>query len=293
MDSEIADLYYSIFSTDIPEVNFTDITENLKNYLMEYLVIPMKYRDLFQEKKIRKRNVLLYGSAGVGKTFIAKAAANEIGVPFFSFSCYSLVAMCKNEDALNKVINFLFIKAREKTPSIIFLDDIDGLTSEEERSKIAKIKFLIQIKEKWQENKEIYFLAASVTPWKIDPMLRKIFEVRIWVPLPDYENRFKLMNKNLLTIKHKIEKQDVEMLAKKLEGFSVSDIMVFLRDVSLQPIRKIYAANNFMEIFVNEEKKYVIAEESKLNEKSEVIKINLNDIDPNSILTPEIELVNI
>lgn len=135
---------------------------------------------------------MLYGPPGTGKTFLAKACATEADATFFSISSSSLVSKYVGET--EKMIKALFGLARERKPSIIFIDECDSLftarsDNENEASRRAKTEFLTQMQGVGRDDQGILVLGATNIPWALDSAIRRRFEKRIYIPLPDLESR--------------------------------------------------------------------------------------------------------
>jgi len=126
-----------------PNVKWDDVAglHNAKKSLQEAVILPIKFPEAFQGVRKPWKGILLYGPPGTGKTFLAKACATESQCTFFSVSSASLISKYVGESA--KKIKNLFSLAREKKPSIIFIDEIDSLCGargegENEASKRVK-----------------------------------------------------------------------------------------------------------------------------------------------------------
>lgn len=115
--------------TEKPNVKWSDIAglETAKESLKEAVILPVKFPHLFKGKRKPTTGILLYGPPGTGKSYLAKAVATEAQSTFFSISSSDLVSKWMGES--EKLVKNLFHLAREKKPSIIFIDEIDALTS--------------------------------------------------------------------------------------------------------------------------------------------------------------------
>ena len=120
--------------------------------------------------------------------------------------------------------------AREAKNAIIFIDEIDSLVSarsdnEDEASKKVKTEFLVQMQGVGNANDTgILVLGATNLPWALDSAIRRRFQKRIYIPLPDYEARLYLIKHKMEKEEHNLSQRDFEEIAKLSDGFSGSDI---------------------------------------------------------------------
>merc|ERR1711997_835484 len=154
----------------------------------EAVILPIKFPNLFTGKRKPWRGILLFGHGGTGKSFLAKAVATEADSTFFSVSSADLVSKWLGES--EKLVKNLFEMAREKSPAIIFIDEVDSLCSsrsdnESESARRIKTEFLIQMQGVGNDNDGILVLGATNIPWVLDAAIRRRFEKRIYIPLPE------------------------------------------------------------------------------------------------------------
>lgn len=210
--------------------------------IVEFLKNPEKFTRL--GGKIPK-GALLIGSPGTGKTLLAKAVAGEAEVPFFSLSGSDFVEMFVGVGASR--VRDLFKKAKEKSPSIIFIDEIDAIgrargknammNSNDERENT--LNQLLTEMDGFGTNTNVIVLAATNRADILDKALMRAgrFDRRIYVDLPELHERkqiFKVHTKNL-KIK---EELDLEFLAKQTPGFSGADIANICNEAALIAARK-------------------------------------------------------
>jgi vacuolar protein-sorting-associated protein 4 len=152
------------------------------------VILPIKFPQLFQGKRKPWRGILLYGPPGTGKSFLAKAVATEAASTFFSVASSDLVSKWLGES--EKLVNNLFTMARQKRPSIVFIDEVDSLCSargdtESESARRIKTEFLIQMDGVGADMDGILVLGATNLPWGLDKAILRRFERRVYIPLPE------------------------------------------------------------------------------------------------------------
>lgn len=196
--------------------------------VVEFLKHPDTYTNL--GGKIPK-GALLVGPPGTGKTLLAKAVAGEANVPFFSISGSDFVEMFVGVGASR--VRDLFRQAKEKAPSIIFIDEIDavgrarsknaGFSSNDERENT--LNQLLTEMDGFGSNSGVIILAATNRADILDKALLRAgrFDRQIHVDLPDLNERKEIFNVHLRPIKID-ESVDVEFLSRQTPGFSGADI---------------------------------------------------------------------
>lgn len=188
--------------TDKPNVRWEDISglENAKNALKEAVILPIRFPEIFTGARKPWKGILLYGPPGTGKTFLAKACATEANGTFFSVSSSDLMSKYVGES--EKLIKTLFNLARDKKPSIIFIDEVDSMCGKRsdggesnEASRRVKTEFLVQMQGVGKDDQGILVLGATNLPWDLDPAIRRRFERRIYISLPEKEARYGMLKK--------------------------------------------------------------------------------------------------
>jgi vacuolar protein-sorting-associated protein 4 len=123
-----------------------------------------------------------------------------------------------------KLVKNLFELAREKRPSIIFIDEVDSLCSarsdtESESARRVKTELLIQIEGVGIDNNQILVLGASNIPWSLDSAIRRRFEKRIYISLPEAPARKKMFKLHLGSTPTSLKEEDFTELAQRAEGY--------------------------------------------------------------------------
>ncbi len=205
--------------------------------IVEFLKNPEKYTTL--GGKIPK-GALLVGPPGTGKTLLAKAVAGEAKVPFFSLSGSDFVEMFVGVGASR--VRDLFKQAKEKSPAIIFIDEIDAVGrargknnfsgSNDERENT--LNQLLTEMDGFGTNSNVIVLAATNRADVLDKALMRAgrFDRQIFVDLPDIRERKEIFEVHLAPLK-KVENLDTDFLAKQTPGFSGADIANVCNEAAL------------------------------------------------------------
>ena len=205
--------------------------------IVEFLKNPKKYTDL--GGKIPK-GALLVGPPGTGKTLLAKAVAGEAGVPFFSMSGSDFVEMFVGVGASR--VRDLFRQAKEKSPCIIFIDEIDAIGRARSKNPAMggnderenTLNALLTEMDGFGTNSGVIILAATNRADMLDSALLRAgrFDRQINVDLPDLNERKEIFEVHLRPVKID-ETVDVDMLARQTPGFSGADIANVCNEAAL------------------------------------------------------------
>ena len=205
--------------------------------IVEFLKNPQRYTDL--GGKIPK-GALLVGPPGTGKTLLAKAVAGEANVPFFSMSGSDFVEMFVGVGASR--VRDLFRQAKEKSPCIIFIDEIDAVGRARGRNpnmgandeRDNTLNQLLTEMDGFGSNSGVIILAATNRADILDKALLRAgrFDRQIYVELPDLNDRVAIFNVHLRKIKTDPD-LDVELLARQTPGFSGAEIANVCNEAAL------------------------------------------------------------
>ena len=119
---------------------------------------------------------------------------------------------------------------------------------ENESSRRVKTEFLVQMQGVGHDDRGVLVLGATNLPWALDPAIRRRFERRIYIPLPEYEARLGMLKRNMKDNEHVLTEEDFVSLAKRTEKFSGSDISILVRDAVYSPIRRLQSATKFKKV---------------------------------------------
>ena len=210
--------------------------------IVDFLKNPSKYTKL--GGKIPK-GALLVGLPGTGKTLLAKAVAGEAKVPFFSLSGSDFVEMFVGVGASR--VRDLFKQAKDKSPSIIFIDEIDAIGRARGKNNITgsnderenTLNQLLTEMDGFGTNTNVIVMAATNRADVLDKALMRAgrFDRQIYVDLPDVRERKEIFEVHLKPIK-KTRDLDVDFLSKQTPGFSGADIANVCNEAALIAARK-------------------------------------------------------
>ncbi|UCD72886.1 MAG: AAA family ATPase [Candidatus Bathyarchaeota archaeon] len=233
--------------TEKPDVQWEDVVglESAKKAVEESIIFPVKRADLFPLGW--PRGILLFGPSGCGKTLLAAAVSSQIDATFFYVDAASIMSKWLGESEKN--VSKLFSASRKAAdnskPAIIFIDEIDSMTSvqkEEVGGEIrARNQFLREMDSLVDKKKRlhIYVIGATNKPWNLDEAFIRRFQKRIMVPLPDSEARremFEMYTRGL----ELGEDVDLKELAETTEGYSGSDIHDLCQAVQMKVVREFF-----------------------------------------------------
>ncbi|EAL65222.1 hypothetical protein ACTFIW_001825 [Dictyostelium discoideum] len=252
-DKKRNDSLSSSIVTTKPNVKWDDVAGlyQAKEYLKEAVIFPIKFPQMFTGNRKPWKGILLYGPPGTGKSYLAKAVATEISSTFFSISPSDIVTKWLGDS--EKLVKQLFEMAREKNNSVIFIDEVDSLCSsrndqESESARRIKTEFLIQMNGVGNDSDGILVLAATNIPWGLDLAIRRRFEKRIYIGLPEPQARAKMFQIHIGSTPNTLVQADYKKLADLTEGYSGSDIGSLVKDAIMQPVRAVQCATHFKQI---------------------------------------------
>jgi len=234
-----------LFNKESPKVTFADVAgaeeavEELDE-IKQFLVDPQKYHAV--GAKIPK-GVLLYGPPGTGKTLLARAVAGEANVPFYSISGSDFVEMFVGVGASR--VRDLFNTAKENSPAIIFIDEIDavgrhrgaGMGGGHDEREQTLNQMLVEM-DGFDENQNVILIAATNRVDILDPALLRPgrFDRQIAVEAPDLKGRL-----HILTVhaqgKPLAPDVDLEVVARRTIGMSGADLANVLNEAALLTAR--------------------------------------------------------
>ncbi|MEZ4913332.1 MAG: AAA family ATPase [Chitinophagales bacterium] len=222
-----------------PSISFSDVggMEAVKKEIELKIIKPLLHPELYKAygKKIGG-GILLYGPPGCGKTFIAKATAGQVNAKFISVTLNDILDMWIGNSEKN--LHEIFVLARNNTPCVLFIDEIDALGASRSDMKQSSSRHLIN--QFLQEldgidstNEGVLIIGATNTPWNLDPAFRRPgrFDRIVFVPPPDITTRASILQ---LKLKNKpTEAIDLQRISKKTEHYSGADIDAII-DIAIE-----------------------------------------------------------
>ena len=235
-----------LHSNEVPQVTFTDVAgadEAIEEFkeIKDFLADPKKYQAI--GAKIPK-GVLLFGPPGTGKTLLARAVAGEAKVPFYSISGSDFVEMFVGVGASR--VRDLFNQAKQNSPSIIFVDEIDavgrhrgaGMGGGHDEREQTLNQLLVEM-DGFEPHDQVILIAATNRPDILDPALLRPgrFDRQIALDRPDVKGREAIMK---VHAKNKPLEKDIDLLAlaRRTPGFTGADLANVLNEAALLTARE-------------------------------------------------------
>src|SRR5437870_6129767 len=228
----------------VPQVAYEDIgglTDEIRK-VREMIELPMRHPEIFEKLGVEApKGVLLYGVPGTGKTLLAKAVANESNAHFISISGPEIMSKFYGESEAR--LREIFKEAKEKSPSIIFIDEIDSIapkreevTGEVERRVVSQ---LLSLMDGLEARGKVIVIAATNRPNAIDPALRRPgrFDREIEIKVPDKRGRHEILQ---IHTRHMPLTQDVDLekLASVSHGFVGADLEYLCKEAAMKTLRR-------------------------------------------------------
>ncbi len=260
---------HKVYKEDVAKIKFTDVAgqdeakESLQE-IVDYLHSPDKYREIGAKQP---KGALLVGPPGTGKTLLAKAVAGEAGVTYFSISGSEFVEMYVGVGA--KRVRELFKKAKEQSPCIIFIDEIDAIGKSRDNNvgghdeREQTLNQLLTEMDGFDNSKAIVILGATNRPEVLDKALLRPgrFDRQINVEKPDLKGREDIFRVHLKGVKYD-PNINIKKVALATVGAAGADIANIVNEAAIRAVRhgrKILNQEDILEsievIFVGKEKK--------------------------------------
>ncbi|RLI41249.1 AAA family ATPase, partial [Candidatus Bathyarchaeota archaeon] len=231
----------------IPKVTYEDIgdLEEAKQKIREMVELPLKHPELFKRLGIDPpKGILLYGPPGCGKTLLAKAVANETDAYFIAINGPEIMSKFYGES--EQRLREIFEDAKEHSPAIIFIDEIDAIapkreevTGEVEKRVVAQ---LLALMDGLEARGDVIVIGATNRPNALDPALRRPgrFDREIEIGVPDKQGRFEILQVHTRNMPL-ADNVDLRRLAEITHGFVGADLAALCREAAMKALRRILA----------------------------------------------------
>jgi len=229
---------------EIPKVTWEDVggLESIKKELNEAIEMPIEDPGAFIRLGIKPpRGVLLFGAPGTGKTLIAKALATESSANFISIKGPEIMSKWVGES--EKAIRMIFKKAKQVSPAIIFLDELDAIAPRrgghhDSGATERIVNQLLTSMDGLEDLENVFVIAATNRPDIVDPALLRPgrFDKLLLIPIPNEAGRLKILEVHSRNMP--LEGVDLASLAKRLDGYVGADIENLCREAALVALRQ-------------------------------------------------------
>src|ERR687898_357339 len=229
----------------VPQVTYEDIG-GLKEEIQkvrEMIELPLRHPEIFEKLGIEApKGVLLFGPPGTGKTLLAKAVANESNAHFISISGPEIMSKFYGESEAR--LREIFKEAKEKSPSIIFIDEIDSIapkreevTGEVERRVVSQ---LLSLMDGLEARGKVIVIAATNRPNALDPALRRPgrFDREIEIKVPDKRGRLEILQIHTRNMPLEAD-VDQDRIAGVTHGFVGADLEYLCKEAAMKCLRRV------------------------------------------------------
>ncbi|MDG6906015.1 MAG: CDC48 family AAA ATPase [Nitrososphaerota archaeon] len=229
----------------VPQVSYEDIggLQDEIQKVREMIELPLRHPEIFEKLGVEApKGVLLYGPPGTGKTLLAKAVANESNAHFISISGPEIMSKFYGESEAR--LREIFKEAREKSPTIVFIDEIDSIapkreevTGEVERRVVSQ---MLSLMDGLEARGKVIVIAATNRPNAIDPALRRPgrFDREIEIKVPSKKGRFEILQ---IHTRHMplTQEVDLERLSSVAHGFVGADLEGLCKEAAMKTLRRV------------------------------------------------------
>ena len=229
---------------EVPKVTWEDVggLDAIKNQLREAVELPLEDPESFKRMGIRPpKGVLLFGAPGTGKTLIARALATESRANFISIKGPEIMSKWVGES--EKAVRMIFKKAKQVSPSIVFLDELDAIaprrgSSMDSGATERVVNQLLTSMDGLEDLENVFVIAATNRPDIVDPALLRPgrFDKLLLIPAPDEATRLKILKVHTKAMP--LENVDLVSISKRLEGYVGADIENLCREAALAAMRQ-------------------------------------------------------
>ena len=242
----------------VQQVTYEDIggIHNEIKKVREMIELPLRHPEIFEKLGIEApKGVLLYGPPGTGKTLLAKAVANESQAHFISISGPEIMSKFYGESEAR--LREIFKEAREKAPSIIFVDEIDSIapkreevTGEVERRVVSQ---MLSLMDGLEGRGKVIVIAATNRPNAIDPALRRPgrFDREIEIKVPDKKGRRDILAIHSRNMPLADDSQDlpvnIDKIASVSHGYVGADLEYLCKEAAMKCLRRLLPELNLEE----------------------------------------------
>ena len=241
----------------VPQVTYEDIggiRDEIKK-VREMIELPLRHPEIFEKLGIEApKGVMLYGPPGTGKTLLAKAVANESNAHFISISGPEIMSKFYGESEAR--LREIFKEAREKAPSIIFVDEIDSIapkreevTGEVERRVVSQ---MLSLMDGLEARGKVIVISATNRPNAIDPALRRPgrFDREIEIKVPDKKGRQEILQihtRNMPLMSEGDGTVNIEKISSVSHGYVGADLEYLCKEAAMKCLRRLLPELNLEE----------------------------------------------